>query len=71
VIKKAREINRSPVMFTLTEEYLKEMSRYFDHFCYYAHVGQAGNGGAWGAIEFTGQSIAEAPKYRALQEWGR
>jgi len=41
----------------------------FEHFCYYAHVGQAGNGGAWGAIEFTGQPLAEAHKYRALVEW--
>lgn len=69
VIKKARDINHNPAMFTLTQEYLRAMNPYFEHFCYYAHVGQAGNGGAWGAIEFTGQPLAEAHKYRALVEW--
>jgi hypothetical protein len=34
-------------------------------------VGQAGNGGAWGAIEFTGQPLADAPKYRALVAWAK
>jgi len=71
VLKMAREINRSPAMHDLTLEYLREMSRYFEHFCYYAHVGQAGNGGAWGAIEYTGQPLAQAPKYRALVEWAK
>jgi hypothetical protein len=69
VLKMAHVINRSPAMHDLTQEYLREMSRYFEHFCYYAHVGQAGNGGAWGAIEYTGQPFAEAHKYRALVEW--
>lgn len=71
VLKMAREINRSPVMHDLTQEYLREMNRYFEHFCYYAHVGQAGNGGAWGAIEYTGQPLSEAHKYRALVEWAK
>jgi hypothetical protein len=71
VTKMAREINRSPAMHDLTQEYLREMSRYFEHLCYYAHVGQAGNGGAWGAIEYTGQSLFEAPKYRALVDWAK
>ena len=69
--KNAKVINRDPAMFVLTQEYLREMSKYFEHFCYFAHVGQAGNGGAWGAIEFTGQPIADAPNYRALLEWAK
>lgn len=42
---------------------------YFGHFSHYCHVGQAGDGGAWGCLEFTGQPLSEAPKYRALAEW--
>ncbi len=69
VVSKADVINRQPVMHTLTTEYLREMSRYFDHFCYYAHVGGAKDRGAWGAIEYTGQPLAEAHRYRALVDW--
>lgn len=69
VTANARLLNRDPGMYTLYQEYLREMSRYFDHFCHYAHVGVAGENGAWGAIEFTGQALTEAPKYRALKEW--
>lgn len=71
VTKKADVINRQPVMYTLTKEYLKEMSRWFDHFCYYAHVGGAKDRGAWGAIEFTGQPLEQAHRYRALVDWSR
>mgnify|MGYP000109061096 CR=1 FL=1 len=71
VLKNADVINRQPVMFDLYNEYLREMSNYFSHFCHYAHVGKAGARGCWGCIEFTGQPIAEAPKYRALAEWSK
>ena len=56
-------------MFKLYQGYLREMSRYFTHFCHYAHVGIAGENGAWGAMEFSGQTLIEAHKYRALKEW--
>ena len=69
VYKKAQALNRNPVMFTLYEEYLKEMAKYFSHFSHYCHVGQAGDGGAWGCIEYTGQPLTEAHKYRALVEY--
>jgi len=68
VTKNAKAINTSGLMFDLTREYLREMGQYFEHFCYYAHVGRAGDRGAWGAIEFTGQPPTEAHKYRALVE---
>jgi len=71
VFKKAAGINRDPVMYDLYRTYLAEMDKYFTHFCHYAHVGQAGDGGAWSCIEYTGQPIAEAPKYRALTEWSK
>ena len=69
VTKNAAELNRSPAMHGLYEEYLRAMSPFFDVFCHYAHVGQAGKGGAWGAIEYTGQAVGEAHKYRAMVEW--
>jgi hypothetical protein len=58
-------------MFDLYNEYLTEMSKYYSHFCHYAHVGGAKAGGCWGSIEFTGQAVEEAPKYRALVEWSK
>jgi len=69
VITRAQRINRDPVMRDLYAEYLQAVSPYLTHFCHYAHVGQAGERGAWGSLEFTGQPLAEAPKYRALVEW--
>ena len=69
VLKSATAINRSPAMHDLYLEYLREMSKYYSHFSHYCHVGRAGDHGAWGAIEFTGQPVSEAPKYRALLEW--
>ena len=71
VIKKARDINRYPAMHDLYAEYLKEMSKHFTHFSHYAHVGGWGDGGAWGSMEYTGQPLGEAHKYRALVEWGQ
>lgn len=71
VLEKALVINRSPVMNELYNEYLREMSKYFAHFCHYAHVGRSGDKGAWGCIEFTGQPMNEAPKYRALAGWAK
>lgn len=69
VLKSATVINRSPAMHDLYAEYLREMSKYYTTFVHYCHVGRAGDHGAWGAIEFTGEPIAEAHKYRALVEW--
>jgi hypothetical protein len=71
VLRKAQDINRNPVMFELYQEYLREMSKYFEHFSHCCHVGRWGDGGAWGAMEFTGQPLAEAHKYRALAELAR
>ncbi len=67
----AQILNRKPVMHDLYMEYLVEMSHYFDLFAHYNHVGQAGSGGAWGALEFTGQPATESAKFRALTEWSK
>jgi hypothetical protein len=71
VYKKAKAINQSPLMYSLYKEYLAEMSKYFEHFSHYCHVGRAGDGGCWGCIEYTGQPIEQAHKYRALVEWAK
>lgn len=71
VTKMGKAINQSPAMFELYQAYLTEMARYFDLFSHYCHVGRAGEGGSWGCIEYTGQPVSEAPKYRALVEWSR
>lgn len=65
----ARAINTDARMFELYHKYLDAMSEQFDHFSHYCHVGSAANGGAWGAVERTGQPVNEAPKYRALMEF--
>ena len=69
VYKKAAGINRSAVMYELYGEYLAEMEKYYTHFSHYCHVGQADDGGAWGCIEYTGQPLGEAPKYRSLVDY--
>lgn len=42
---------------------------YFKLFNHYAHAGTWSSGGAWGAKSETGQSNANAPKYRAIVDW--
>ncbi len=71
VLKKAKDINRNPAMHDLYAEYLKAMGKYFVHFSHYNHVGGWGDGGAWGSMEYTGQPLNEAHKYRALVEWAK
>lgn len=69
--RNADVINRDTAMFELYGAYLAEMAKYFDHFSHYCHVGQAGPKGAWGALERTGQPLAEAHKHRALVGWAQ
>jgi hypothetical protein len=71
VMKQARAINLRPEMYDLYQQYLTAMAQYFDHFSHYCHVGRAGDGGCWGSIEFTGQPLSRAHKYRALAEWSK
>jgi hypothetical protein len=71
ITKKAKTINTNPAMYDLYAEYLRAMSTSFFHFSHYCHVGRAGDGGAWGALEHTGQPPDRAPKYRALVAWSK
>jgi hypothetical protein len=71
VVTNADAINTSPAIYNLVTEYLDTMSRYFRIFSYYCHVGGCGERNCWGAIQYTGQPIEDAHKYRALVDWIR
>ena len=63
------ELNRRPEMYQIYKSYLKAMSPFYSLFVHYCLTGGAGYGGSWGAQEYTGQSIAEAHKLRAMKDW--
>lgn len=68
--KHADQANGQPEMYAVYREYLDVMDDYFEGvFAHYVHVGQMKTGGAWGAIEHTGQPLSEAHKYRALIDY--
>jgi hypothetical protein len=71
VTKNAKAVNSSPLMYDLYQRYLKALSAHVDHLSHYCHVGRAGDGGCWGAIEYTGQPREHAHKYRALVDFAR
>ena len=51
---------------------LDTWSQHFSLFMHYAHTGRwtnAADKSSWGALDHTGQSAAEAHKYRALVDW--
>lgn len=59
--------NRSPRMYGL---YRKHLNHWFTEggglFVAFSNVGQPSKWGSWGALEWQGQPIDQAPKYRAL-----
>ena len=62
--------NRAPRMYDLYIEYLDEWQRLGGGlFMNYADVVVPSKYGSWGALEYLGQSLATAPKYRALLAW--
>jgi hypothetical protein len=62
--------NRDPRMYDIYRMYLDTMEHYFTHFSHYVHAGvDVSNGNMWGAMEYTGQPVEEAHKYRALRDW--
>ena len=61
--------NRDPRMYDMYIQYLDTMSTVYSLFMHYCHSGQAGGQGSWGSLEYTGQPIKDAPKYRALKDW--
>lgn len=62
--------NRSPRMYSLYTEYLDQWKRVGGGlFMNFADVWLPSKYGSWGALEYLGQDIAAAPKYRALMAW--
>lgn len=57
---------------SIYDEYIYMLNKFAPHFVLFNHYANAGNwvtGGAWGAKAYTGQPLADAPKYRALKDW--
>ena len=69
ITRGAAELSRDQELYHEYLYMLNRFSRYFESFTHYNHCGAWGDGGAWGALEYTGQDPADAPKYRALRDW--
>lgn len=69
ITSNAIEFNRDPRIYKLYIEYLDAITPYLDLILTFANVGRFGDGGCWGAKEYTGQPISEAHKYRAIIDW--
>lgn len=70
VYTNAASVNSDAAMYQIYVDYLKAMSQQIQGvFAHYTHVGKWGNGGAWGAMEYTAQPLAKAHKYRAIVDW--
>ena len=65
----ALDPNRDPEMYNIYIEYFDAMAPYFTMFSHYTNVGTFGDGGCWGAKEYTGQPMSQAHKYRAIYDW--
>ncbi len=63
-------INRDPRMYDMYRKYLTAWnSQIGDLMTLYAATGSFDQYGAWGLREYTGQSLAETPKRRAVQDY--
>lgn len=62
--------NRDPRMQDRYREYLEALETAgVDLFAHFTHVGEWSKWGSWSALEHQEQSPAEAPKWRALNDW--
>lgn len=62
----------NPYIYDEYRYMLDKWSQYFTLFVHYTHTGKwtnAAGQSSWGALDHTGQSSAEAHKYRALTDW--
>jgi len=69
--KNATKVNFDPKMFDLYMKYLEAIDDYISVFVHYVQAGVCSDGNCWGAKEFTGQNIENAPKYRALFNYAK
>jgi len=62
--------NRDPRMQDRYREYLEALEAAgVDLFAHFTHIGEWSKWGTWSALEHPRQPAAEAPKWRALQQW--
>lgn len=61
--------SRNPAIYNEYIYMLSQWNSYFTLFAHYANCGSFSSGGAWGAKEYTGQSLSSAHKFRALKDW--
>ena len=61
--------NRLPGMYDFYKQYLDAYNDIFTLFIHYLHSGVAGSQGSWGSLEYVGQPISQAHKYRALVDF--
>lgn len=59
----------NPQSYDMYKEWLNAMNDYYKLTMHYTQTGTWSSGGAWGAKNDTGQSLANAHKYRALLDW--
>jgi len=69
VIANCITINSDPGMYGVYREYLDTLGACFDMIAHFSQVGIWGGSGCWGAKRYTGQTMAEAHKYRAIVDW--
>lgn len=68
-IRLEEQIQRDPRMHDLYRRYIDGWRRRVgDTLMMFGTTGPIGSGGAWGMVEHVGQTAAEAPKLRAMQE---
>lgn len=62
------QANRHPGMYNLYRDYLTMWNSETGGqlMCLYYSVGEPGQSGSWGLMEYDGQPLADAPKYRAV-----
>ncbi len=69
ILKNAVGINKDQRMYELYCEYLIEMSKIYSTLLLYDNCCRSAGFGYFGHKEYTGQPIADAPKYRAAWNW--
>jgi fibronectin type 3 domain-containing protein len=69
VLTNAHIVSSDPEIYNKYITYLNGIDNYISVYSHYCHVGQWSSGGAWGSMEYTGQPMSQAHKYRALYDY--
>ncbi len=63
--------NRDPRMYEFYSRFLNAYKNMFSLFMHYCHSGAFSGQGSWGAVEYVGQPLSQAHKYRALVDFAK